>query len=216
MVLLIAAWLILIVVTFLWNLLGQWFGMLDQVLKADFFATLAGLSLAAASFLVTGIEQSRSRVNTAISARDQAREYARKSSQFVDACKWYEKDHPSADAIERSLYVTDVKTFLLRWHEVDELQHPIAMMETGKRRFIASFYFLAAGLVEALTLDLWADSASSFTGLPANLSQLPAFLLVHIVEFLDVFIAGSIIVYSIYNLAMGARAFNLRSKEGGA
>ncbi|MEE9216199.1 MAG: hypothetical protein V3U32_02085 [Anaerolineales bacterium] len=209
--LVIGIWIGSAILAFFANLLVTWVQSLDQVLDAAFFATLAGLSLAAASFLIAAAELVGGMVPKAKEESNAARDRADQKPDFGAAHEWYiNRRHPSPAEIDAKRYSHEVTEYLHRRRELDRLKYASTSMHQGSRDFITSFLFLIAGLVEALSIDLLADAASIFTDSPESKSilSLTDFFtgsLSAIFVLLDLLISSAVLLFGISYLVDGAR-----------
>lgn len=139
----------------------EWFKELDDVVDAGFFATLAGLSLAAAAFLSGAISNSRVRLTQMDDKLSNARKDANEYPENREKAEQWAKEHPSAteEEIEGKDYQAEVKVFVQRHLGRNAAQSSLDELVASKNSIIKSFYCFLIGLGEAMTLDLWAKAS---------------------------------------------------------
>ncbi len=158
------------------NTLALWTEELDVVLDASFFSTIAGLSLAAAAFLFSPIEQALQEI-----------ERLKRSQREIENDAWERAGNGAQEEPRQVQYTSKEKEIfntlrLLIVSNESKLTH----YETAKDYFLFSFQLFVVGLAGALSLDLWAEAGERLAGSDSPpMEELLAFIQSNALTFLD-------------------------------
>lgn len=203
------AWLLILLLTIQVQTFIEWFGELDKVLDATFFATLAGLALAAASFLSGSVNDAQHRVDGLAELLERKR---RDAGEYVEDRQrgddWFGKQRdPSEAQIEAEKFPAEVKVYLKQRLRYDRAAAVAADLARSRQAIITSFYLFLLGLFEALTMDLWVKAGLELAeGMAFSVQALLATLSANILLFLDVVFSTGLLGVGLYFLAKGAAA----------
>lgn len=212
-------WVSFLVAGLLLGLLFKWFVQLDSVLHAELFATLAGLSLAAAAFLLTSGEDAESRASDAASGVSSAREDAIHRTfeedfeeDVVNAESWFlGLDPPRRGDVLSSSYDVEIKSYLLRKLDAKAFDNLAHSGKEAMSFLIMSFMFFVFGLIEAFTLDLW-TSAKTDLRIPETGADLATMVnSTNYLVTLDILVSSVLLVLGVFYLIKGANALRSRA-----
>lgn len=186
--LVIASWLSLFI---------QYVMTLDRILTPSLFGTLAGLSLAAATFLSGAVRESYSDIDRLHEERLKARNRLT-DTEIMRVARF---PHPEITLNQQEA----------EYHRAIENYASQSVMSKNlvkaNKQLIMSFYLLAWGLVETLTLDALVDSSQQLSTQLENISFIDAIAKGHWIVFtgLDIVIGTILIFFGIALLLSGAR-----------
>ena len=138
----------------------QWLQLLDSTLDAQFFMTVAGLSLAAAAFLYGSRDQAMRTIADLDKEVDTIGGMAKK--YCLDDLQRAEKELDEAEKrgnlVATLSYTPTVATYMIARHRLREAKLRADALKLAQRRLTDSFYIFVVGLVLSLTVDLWAEA----------------------------------------------------------
>ncbi|MBV2135335.1 MAG: hypothetical protein KUF79_00845 [Candidatus Thiodiazotropha sp. (ex Ctena orbiculata)] len=142
------------------NVAYDWISALDAVLNTSLFATLAGLALAAAAFLISLGEIQKEKGILAKREKDNlwSKLDQQKSTEITN---WENKNKPiTISKIEDEKNLNDdQKNYMQEKLNIRRYENLVVNIRSGREYLIYSFFVFVIGLGVTLTLDLAADAS---------------------------------------------------------
>ncbi len=191
----------------------KWFVELDKVLSYTLFATLAGLALAAAAFLSGVLGEARARLkllNKEISEHCGKIDFeVRKPGE--DWLKQYCTDngtYPSIEIIEAQRFNSEIAVYLQCISKSQRVKHEPDEVSKSRYDILASFVIFLIGLIEAVTLDPFAEASVGVAETQSTyIGYVIALFLSKGLVIADTVIAASLLLGGLWYFCNGVRHF---------
>ena len=208
----IVGWIIVIIAASWLSILVDWFNALDDAISAEFLATLGGLVLAAATLMISTVEQRQKIIADAESRSDEARIKV----SNAEIVKLDPLLNSIDDQTKTRLRGLGVSSDAIRYGElyVDYVnsKSPLDSLVKGRDDFLKSFFWLIGCLALALTLDFWAESTPSLVEPGRNITRVINSANRGILSLLDTLSASTMVSLALYYLVNGTMAFRSGNK----
>lgn len=217
----VIVWAVVVFLAYAGKALFEWFRLLDAALDVALPATLAGLSITAATFLSGRPAEMAAELTTLQDAATEKRGEAERAASALEISDAVDKGDawikgyltvPSVVTINtQDFKVPAVNVWLERMRNVLLQQQEIDGLTEAKRNLTRSFMWFAVCLFEMLTLDLWVDGEKYFQTWHVSVieatNEPKAFdLSIHGgLAFADVILGSTLLIGGVIHLCLGSR-----------
>ena len=195
---------------------ATWFLQLDARANEQLFATLAGLALAAASFLTSSVGNQSRLLEEA--RGEVTRTWERTRQEDIQdrehAEKWFDKNRTASKEEIDKVFSSPFSSYLQARRVERTAARTLGGLVESRKAILFSFFCFLFGLIEAMTLDIWSGKSGATTLSEMNKAHqvdtwffgFVSRITSHAITIVDVFLTAALLIAGLWFLWRGAQA----------